>query len=270
MWTVPHFQKICYLPLRHDFVLGSGDETATYTYATIWPHKHTEWVTRRYVTTTVTALISKQCLLMTRQTKANAYHESCFWCAYWLDGYDAGRFIGQNCANTKKMSENYFISRTSDPQLARLNSFHWISGDDPLHEEADKKEILITIFCTRNPQFGFPVHALFTQVKGRHWPVISSHPTSLTTLSSKLGIHGWRLINPLKMSLSLNIWERHQNRINKEIKTYYILGTLPTYMLVVLTNYSQYKPAFVVRHLWLFCTRFIYLERVNCIPTYSR
>jgi hypothetical protein len=28
---VPHFQNICYLSLRHDFTLQSGDKTATYT-----------------------------------------------------------------------------------------------------------------------------------------------------------------------------------------------------------------------------------------------
>jgi hypothetical protein len=31
IWTVPHFQNICYLFLCHDLALHFGDETATYT-----------------------------------------------------------------------------------------------------------------------------------------------------------------------------------------------------------------------------------------------
>jgi hypothetical protein len=61
----------------------------------------------------------------------------------------------------------------------------------------------------------------------------------------------------------------NRNWINEEIKTDYILETLPTYMLVVLPNYSQYKPAIVARHLWLFClSLFIWNEWIVYLLTH--
>jgi len=136
----------------------------------VYGHKRTKGATRHNNGITVTVLLSTLslsttevtvrayhewlllfcCLCspsLTTEVTVRAYHESCFRCGTnWLDGYDAGRFIGI-------MVRPQTHLRISDYDgLATRNyydtiSFQSISGKNTFLEEADKEDTLITIIC---------------------------------------------------------------------------------------------------------------------------